>query len=268
MNEEDNLILSDINDINKNIIPINKDSLNAFINDKEKEIKDILLSKINHLEQELNIYKKDNISLSSLNIEFKNKLDSYIKINKEQENDIISYEDKFNKLSNELKEKNEEIFEMKNEIKNSEIRINQEKEEKIKNEEYYKYKINKIKMQYNDEINNLKNINDNLNKEIINLKNILTNLNDKAKEEYELNINEKLIKDRNIKELNKRIEILKNELKEKVESINDIKLYSDKTNNENINIIREKIKLEQKLKENSKISSNYEVNLNLIAKIF
>ena len=39
MNEEDNLILSDINDINKNIIPINKDSLNAFINDKEKEIK-------------------------------------------------------------------------------------------------------------------------------------------------------------------------------------------------------------------------------------
>ena len=57
---------------------------------------------------------------------------------------------------------------------------------------------------------------------------------------------------------------LRNENNVKKEEIYECKININKTNNENINIIREKIKLEQKIKEVNKSSQNFEINLNLI----
>ena len=52
MNENDDVILDDINNnINNNIIDQEKNNINEFIESKEKEIKDVLITKINFLEK-------------------------------------------------------------------------------------------------------------------------------------------------------------------------------------------------------------------------
>ena len=156
MNEEDDVILNKVNNIcNDNDIKNqerNNNNLNDFIADKEKEIKDVLLMKLNFLENELAKYKQYNSEISSLNLDLKKTNENNLKIIKEQEKDLNSYEYKFNNLNNDIKEKDIEIFELKNQIKKLENRLKEENEEKSKDEEYNKYKINKIKMQYNEQI--------------------------------------------------------------------------------------------------------------------
>jgi uncharacterized coiled-coil protein SlyX len=170
MNEEDDVILNKVNKIsNDNDITNqerNNNNLNDFIADKEKEIKDVLLMKLNFLENELAKYKQYNSEISSLNLDLKKTNENNLKIIKEQEKDLNSYEYKFNNLNNDIKEKDIEIFELKNQIKKLENKLKEENEEKSKNEEYNKYKINKIKMQYNEEIKllNSKNEKSNQNK--------------------------------------------------------------------------------------------------------
>ena len=125
-------------------------------------------------------------------------------------------------MNNDIKEKDIEIFELKNQIKKLENRLKEENEEKSKDEEYNKYKINKIKMQYNEEIKLLNSKNENLINELKNLKN-----------NEQKNINEF-----KIKELTKKIEFLRNENNVKKEEIDECKININKTNNENINEIK------------------------------
>ena len=214
MNEdEDDVILNNINKINNEnnniIIPQDKNNFNDFIESKEKEIKDVLLSKINYLEEELAKYKQQTSEILLYKSDLEKKNENNIKVIKEQEKDLNSYEYKFNNLTNDIKEKDEEIFELKNQIKNFENKLKNEKEEKAKNEEYNKYKMNKIKNQYQDEIKNLNLINDNLNNELKNIKTNIELIKDKNKEDKELYNEQKIIYEMKIKELQKKNRIFK-----------------------------------------------------------
>ena len=117
-----------------------------------------------------------------------------------------------------------------------ENKLKLEKDEKSKNDEYNKYKINKIKLQYQDEIKNLNAINENLNNELKNLKTNINLVKDKNKEDLELYNKQKNSYEIKIKEFQKKIEFLRNENKEKKEAINEYKINVNKTNNENINL--------------------------------
>ena len=238
MNDEGDIILADINKIknDNNIIPTYKNAFNDFIESKEREIKDVLLTKLYFLEKELFKYKQKNSQILSSNSELKKINENNMRIINEQESDLNSYEDKFNNLNTIIKEKEKEINELNIQIKNLENELKIEKEEKEKNDEYNKYKINKIKMQCEEEIKRLNSVNDNLN---IELKNIKTNINlikDKNKEDLELYKEQKNIHELKIKEFQKKINFLRNENKEKNETINEFKINVSKTNNENINL--------------------------------
>ena len=153
---------SDIDNINNNeinfnnIVEIDSKGFNNYIENKENEIKNILLEKLETLQTELDNYKKNNSELlSSLeNLKFSN--DNNLKLIREKDVDLKSYEYKFNNLSNNLREKDIEISNLNNKIQLMENILKHEKEEKTKNEEYNKYKINKQKMQHKEELNNMK----------------------------------------------------------------------------------------------------------------
>ena len=98
-------------------------------------------------------------------------------------------------------------------------------------------------MQYNEEIKLLNSKNENLINELKNLKTNINLIKDKNKEDLELYNEQKNINEFKIKELTKKIEFLRNENNVKKEEIDECKININKTNNENINIIREKIKL-------------------------
>jgi chromosome segregation ATPase len=175
----------EINDIN-NIGEIDSNQLNNYIVDKENEIKNILISKISTLEQKLEEYKKNNseilTSLSNLKISNENNL----RIIQERDNDLRSYEYKFNNLSNDIKEKDIEIINLKNKIEFMEIKLKQEKEEKSKDDEYSKYKINKQKKLYEEEIDSMKIVNGELNNDINKLKKKIEEIKEKNKNDIEL----------------------------------------------------------------------------------
>ena len=84
MNEEDDVILNKVNNIsNDNDITNqekNNNNLNDFIADKEKEIKDVLLMKLNFLENELAKYKQYNSEISSLNLDLKKTNENNLKL--------------------------------------------------------------------------------------------------------------------------------------------------------------------------------------------
>ena len=253
----------EINNIDS-IEEIDSKNINDFIANKENEIKNVLLSKIDSLQSELEEYKKNNSELLSTlsNLQLSN--NNNLKIIKERDSDLKSYEDKFNNLSNNIREKDIEISNLKNKIEYMEIKIKQEKEEKMKNEEYNKYKINKQKHLHKEVIDSMNIVNGELNSDIYKLKKNIVQINDKNKKDLELFNTEKNKYEMKILELQRKINYLKNDIKDKNEIIEDIKLNSNKTTNENINIIREKIKLEQKVKTIQKNSQDYEINLNLI----
>ena len=252
----------EIND--NNIGEIDSNQLNNYIIDKENEIKNVLISKISTLEQKLEEYKKNNseilTSLSNLKISNENNL----RIIRERDNDLRSYEYKFNNLSNDIKEKEIEIINLKNKIEFMEIKLKQEKEEKSKNDEYSKYKINKQRKLYEEEIDSMKIVNGELNNDVNKLKKKIEEIKEKNKNDIELLNGEKNRYEIKVYELQKTINYLKNSIKDKNSIIEDIKLDTNKTNNENINIIREKIKLEQKIKIIESNNQKCEINLSLM----
>lgn len=118
-----------------------------------------------------------------------------------------------------------------------EIKIKQEKEEKMKNEEYNKYKINKQKHLHKEVIDSMNIVNGELNSDIYKLKKNIVQINDKNKKDLELFNTEKNKYEMKILELQRKINYLKNDIKDKNEIIEDIKLNANKTSNENINIL-------------------------------
>ena len=226
----------EINNIDS-IEEIDSKNINDFIANKENEIKNVLLSKIDSLQSELEEYKKNNSELLSTlsNLQLSN--NNNLKIIKERDSDLKSYEYKFNNLSNNIREKDIEISNLKNKIEYMEIKIKQEKEEKMKNEEYNKYKINKQKHLHKEVIDSMNIVNGELNSDIYKLKKNIVQINDKNKKDLELFNTEKNKYEMKILELQRKINYLKNDIKDKNEIIEDIKLNSNKTTNENINIL-------------------------------
>ena len=116
LNSNNNEINNNINNINNNNSPhnMNMSEIKSFISTKEGEIKAILLQKISLLENELStsIQKNKNLQLSIDKL--KEAYKANLKVIEERDNDLKSYEDKFDSISNIIENKENEIQKLKN----------------------------------------------------------------------------------------------------------------------------------------------------------
>ena len=88
------------NNINNNIPSqnMNMSEIKSFISSKEGEIKAILLQKISLLENELSTYIQKNKNLQTSLDKLKEAYKTNLKVIEERDNDLKSYEDKFDSI--------------------------------------------------------------------------------------------------------------------------------------------------------------------------
>ena len=105
------------NNINNNIPShnMNMSEIKSFISSKEGEIKAILLQKISLLENELSTYIQKNKNLQTSLDKLKEAYKTNLKVIEERDNDLKSYEDKFDSISAVINNKENEIIKLKNE---------------------------------------------------------------------------------------------------------------------------------------------------------
>jgi len=223
--------------------------IKSFISSKEGEIKAVLLQKISLLENELStsIQKNKNLQLSLDKLKEAYKVN--LKVIEERDNDLKSYEDKFDSISNIIENKENEIQKLKNENENILSKLKYEKDQRTKNEEYNKFVINKQNEKNKEEINELNTINENLKKNNENLGVQLSEKNSQIEQ-----IQKKLEQNENnyIQEKNNfesQINQKNSEIDSKKEEINNLTEKIKKIENNLIQIEKEKLELENKCKQ-------------------
>ena len=115
-NQAQNLEQININN-NNNISPVNMNmsEIKSFISSKEGEIKSILLQKISLLENELSTSNQKNKNLKISLDKLKEAYKINLKVIEERDNDLKSYEDKFDSISSIINNKDNEIKKLKEE---------------------------------------------------------------------------------------------------------------------------------------------------------
>jgi len=120
---------------NNNNIPshnMNMSEIKSFISSKEGEIKAILLQKISLLENELSASIQKNKNLQMSLDKLKEAYKTNLKVIEERDNDLKSYEDKFDSISAVINSKENEIIKLKNENQNILNKLKYEKDQRTK----------------------------------------------------------------------------------------------------------------------------------------
>jgi len=220
-------------------------NLDELINTKEEEIKKILNSKIIQLNKIL--VEKENLIISLQEKFDKLKSDYEFNYNliEERDNDLKIYEEKIDTFLYFITNKDEEIEKLKISYDELNSKFQSEKIKRENNEELLKFNLAKNNSIHKEEIKNMSSILENLRLE---LKETKINSED-SKNLYERKIKE------DSENFRSKFKILEKEIQEREEKINNLKLeYEDlkknqnKTNNENLILIKEKIHLENKIK--------------------
>ena len=249
--EKDNIIMSLNNNIESDVLN-NNSNFNKNMNDIIK-IKD---SQILNLQEELNVYQKNEGIFNSEIIDLNNKIQSKINQNQKQ----ISLLNKKNvTLSQALTSKIKEIEKLQNEIKNLNMTLRNNGITNIKTQKFDEQSIN----EYNRVIEELKNTINQLNKEILIYKKKeksneeMNNKYIERIEELNNNIlsNNKILeqKDEIIKQLNEKIctPDCNNKLNTNANINNEIKIL--KLENENL---KKQIEFSKKINKNPNMNSN------------